>query len=102
VILPIATFRHDLAGYIRTLSYVYVLLIIAYILSSLVFAAGLRVPYSRALNAVLSFLRDVSEPYLRLFRRFIPPIGPLDISPIVAIIVLQIVTGIIAGVIDDY
>jgi YggT family protein len=40
---------------------------------------------------VLGFLRDVTEPYLSLFRRFIPPIGPVDVSPIVAILVLQIV-----------
>jgi uncharacterized protein YggT (Ycf19 family) len=33
-------------------------------------------------------LREVCEPYLRLFRRFIPPIGMLDITPMVAIIVL--------------
>ena len=46
-----------------------------------------------------TFLRDVAEPYLRIFRRFIPPIGPIDISPIVAIIVLQIVGGLIIGVV---
>jgi uncharacterized protein YggT (Ycf19 family) len=48
---------------------------------------------------VLTFLRDVAEPYLRIFRRFIPPLGPIDISPIVAIIVLQIVGGLIIGLI---
>ena len=39
------------------------------------------------------------EPYLRIFRRFIPPFGPIDISPIVAILVLQIVGGIIVNLI---
>jgi uncharacterized protein YggT (Ycf19 family) len=43
----------------------------------------------------------VAEPYLRIFRRFIPPIGPLDLSPIVAILVLRIVGGILVGLIDD-
>ena len=71
--------------------YVYTLLIIAYILSSLFFAFGGRLPYARWSSAVLGFLRDVCEPYLRIFRRFIPPIGPLDLSPIVAILVLHIV-----------
>ena len=42
---------------------------------------------------MLEFLRQVCEPYLSIFRRFIPPIGPLDISPIVAILVLSIVGG---------
>jgi YggT family protein len=48
---------------------------------------------------VLTFLRDVTEPYLRIFRRFIPPLGPLDLSPIVAILVLQIGGGIIVELI---
>ena len=81
------------------LLYVYIILIIAYILSSLFFAFGGRVPYSRWSSAVLGFLRDVCEPYLRIFRRFIPPLGPIDISPIVAILVLQIVGGIIVNLI---
>ena len=50
-------------------------------------------------DALLSFLRDVCEPYLRIFRRFIPMIGPLDISPIVAILVLQIGGGLIVSAI---
>ena len=40
-----------------------------------------------------------ASPYLRIFRRFIPQFGPLDLSPMVAIIVLQIVGGIIVGLI---
>jgi YggT family protein len=51
----------------------------------------MRMPYSRTSDAILGFLRDVSEPYLRLFRRFIPSVGMLDFSPIVALIVLQVV-----------
>jgi uncharacterized protein YggT (Ycf19 family) len=59
------------------------------------------VPYARWSSAVLGFLRDVCEPYLGFFRRFIPPLGPIDLSPIVAIFVLniaaRIITGLIAG-----
>jgi uncharacterized protein YggT (Ycf19 family) len=44
---------------------------------------------------VLNFFRDVSEPYLRLFRRFIPPIGMFDLSPMIAIIVLYFLRSII-------
>ena len=59
----------------------------------------MRVPYSRWSDAVLGFLRDVCEPYLRIFRRFIPMIGPLDISPIVALIVLSLVGSVVEGLI---
>jgi YggT family protein len=89
--IVLASARTDIANYLSTLIYIYTLLIFAYIISSLIFAFGIRVPYSRWSDAILTFLRDVSEPYLRIFRRFIPPFGPMDFSPIIAIIVLQIV-----------
>jgi uncharacterized protein YggT (Ycf19 family) len=57
------------------------------------------VPYSRWSDAVMGFLRDVCEPYLRLFRRFIPMIGPLDISPIVALLALQIVGNLVVNIV---
>jgi YggT family protein len=95
----LATFRDDLAGYVQAVFLVYTLLIIAYILSSLFFAFGGRVPYSRWSSALLGFLRDVCEPFLSIFRRFIPPIGPLDLSPIVAIFVLNIVGALVANLI---
>ena len=98
--LPIAAVRDDIAGYVSALVNVYIILIIAYILSSMFFAFGGHVPYARWSSAVLGFLRDVCEPYLGFFRRFIPPLGPIDLSPIVAIFVLQIVGGIIARVIQ--
>ena len=98
--LVVATFRSELAGYLGALIQVYTLLIIAYILSSLFFAFGGRVPYARWSSAVLGFLRDVCEPYLSVFRRFIPPLGPIDLSPIIAIIVLRIVGGIVVSLIQ--
>jgi YggT family protein len=70
------------------------------VIFSFVFAMGLRVPYSRLLNAVLDFLRDVTEPYLRLFRRLPLRVGPLDLTPIVALLVLRIVGGIVVGLVD--
>ena len=96
----IGAVRDDIAGYVRAIIGVYTLLIIAYILSSLFFAFGGRVPYARWSSAVLGFLRDVCEPYLGFFRRFIPPLGPLDLSPVVAIFVLNIVGGIIVRLIQ--
>ena len=95
----LATFREDLASYVYAVFVVYTLLIIAYILTSLFFAFGGRVPYSRPINAVLGFLRDVCEPYLSIFRRFIPPIGPLDLSPIIGIFLLQFVGVLVRNLI---
>jgi YggT family protein len=94
-----ATFRGDIADYVQAVFYVYTLLIIAYILSSLFFAFGGRVPYSRGFSALLGFLRDVCEPYLSIFRRFIPPLGPLDLSPVIGIILLNFVGAIIVSLI---
>lgn len=95
----LAVTRGDVADYVAALIYVYTALIFAYIVMSLIFSLGARVPYNRWSNAVLEFLRDVCEPYLRIFRRFIPLVGPLDLSPIVAIFVLQIVGGIVVNLI---
>jgi YggT family protein len=95
----LAVTRQDIANYVQAVFYVYTLLIIAYILSSLFFAFGGRVPYSRWSSAILGFLRDVCEPFLSIFRRFIPPIGPLDLSPIVAILLLNIVGSLLANLI---
>ncbi len=77
---------------------VYVLLILVYVLLSWVPAGS-----SGALERVRRFLYEVCEPYLRLFRRIIPQVGPLDLSPIVAILALtfgvRVVNGLIGRVI---
>ena len=98
-VLPLASVRTEIADFLAAFLLVYTILIIAWIVASLVFAFGARVPYSRASNAILDFLRDVTEPYLRLFRSIIPPLGPLDLSPMIAILVLQIVGGILVSII---
>src|SRR5437660_7379689 len=69
---------------------VYTLVIFAYIITS-----WLRLPYSPWLNRIQRFLYDVSEPYLRLFRRILPPLGPLDLSPMIGIIVLLILGQVV-------
>jgi YggT family protein len=99
-VLVVASTRSDIAGYVQTLVFVYTILIVAYILSSMFFQVGGRLPYSRGLNAVMGFLRDVCEPFLRIFRRVLPPLGPLDLSPMVAIVVLNIAGAIVANLID--
>ena len=60
---------------------VYVLLNFVYVIKS-----WIRLPYS--LNWLQRFLYDVCEPYLRLFRRLLPGLGPIDISPIAGVLVL--------------
>jgi YggT family protein len=92
--------REQIADFLAALIGVYTIIIIAWIVVSFVFALGARVPYSRPVNAVLDFLRDVTEPYLRIFRRLPLRIGPLDLSPIVAILVLRIVGSIVVNLID--
>jgi uncharacterized protein YggT (Ycf19 family) len=76
---------------------VYILLIFAYIITS-----WIRLPYSPTLNRIQRFLYDVCEPYLRLFRRFLPSLGPLDLSPIVAVFVLIILNQVIVAVLDSF
>ena len=94
-----ASARAEIADFLSALLTVYVIVIIAWIVMSFVFAMGVRVPYTRWTNAVLDFLRDTSSPCLNLFRRLPLRVGPLDLSPIVAILVLQIVGGIIVELI---
>jgi uncharacterized protein YggT (Ycf19 family) len=100
VTLLAASVRNEVADFLGALLTVYILIIFAYIVATLILQFA-RPGYSRWFDALMTFLRDVSEPYLSIFRRFIPPIGPIDISPIVAILVLQIVGRIIIGVIDE-
>ncbi len=91
--------RGDIANYVGALFYVYILLIFVYILLNLIFSAGVRKPYARWSDAILNFLRDVSEPYLRLFRRFVPQMGMFDLSPMIAIILLYVARTILVTVI---
>lgn len=97
--IAFATTRSDIADYVSALFYVYIIIIFVYLLLNLMFSMGLRVPYSRWSDAILGFLRDVSEPYLRIFRRFIPTLGMFDFSPIVALFVLYILRAVISGLI---
>ena len=94
-----ASVRMDIANYVGDLFGVYIAMILIYVLANLVLAFGLRPGYSRTLDAVLGFLRDVCEPYLRIFRRLIPGMGMMDFSPIIAIILLQVAGALITGAI---
>jgi YggT family protein len=83
--------------FIDVFATVYTLVIFLYILTS-----WLRLPYSPWLNRIQRFLYDVSEPYLRLFRRLLPSMGPLDLSPIVAIIVLWLIERVLITVLNRF
>lgn len=94
-----ANTQGDIANYVNALFGVYIVLIFVYILLNLLFSFGVRTPYARWSDAVLNFLRDVCEPYLKIFRRFIPPIGMFDLSPMIAIILLVVVRAIVVNAI---
>jgi YggT family protein len=96
----LALTRVDIANYVNALFEVYILLIFLYILLNLLFSFGMRLPYSRWSDVILNFLRDVCEPYLRLFRRFIPAVGMFDFSPIIAIFVLYILDRVVTSLIQ--
>ena len=76
---------------------VYILLLFAYIITS-----WFKLPYSVWLNRIQRFLYDVCEPYLRIFRRFLPQFGPLDLSPIIAIFSLYIIRIVIISILDRF
>ena len=92
--------RNDIADYVDAVFLVYLILILVRILLSWI----PRMPYNPILHAVVTFVHDVTDPYLRLFRRILPPLGGggfgLDLSPIIAIIVLYIVRAIVVGAIE--
>ena len=91
--------RQEIADFVAALIFVYTICIIAWIVAQFVFSLGARVPYNRAFSAVLDFLRDVSEPFLRIFRKLPLRIGAFDFSPIVALLALRIVGGIVVNLI---
>ena len=97
--IPLANTQEDVAKYVDALFLVYVILIFARILMSWI----PRIPRSATLRPLLDFVTETTDPYLNLFRRFIPPIGgggvTMDVSPIVAIIVLVVAERIIVGAI---
>lgn len=93
--IPPAINRGDVADYVQALFVVYFILIFANIVLSFV----PRMPYRPWLKAVVDFVHETTDPYLNIFRRIIRPIGGggmgIDLSPMLAIIVLFLLDGII-------
>jgi YggT family protein len=92
--------REDVASYVNSLFLVYIILIFIRIILSWI----PRMPTNPALRAVVEFVHQVTDPYLNIFRRFLPPVGgrsfALDLSPILAVLVLVIVQAVVVGLID--
>jgi YggT family protein len=92
--------RAEIADYVNALFLVYMILLFARILLSWI----PRIPYNPVLSTVINFITEVTDPYLRIFRRVIPPVGgggfALDLSPIIAIFVLIIARGLVVGAIE--
>lgn len=83
--------------FVSVFFYVYIIIIFIYVLSS-----WIPLPYSPTLSRVQRFLYDVCEPYLRLFRRILPPLGPIDLSPLVGVIALVVVEQLILRLLDQF
>jgi YggT family protein len=98
--MTLAITRFDVADYVGALFLVYIILIFLNILISWV----PRMPYNRALRATLDFVKETTDPYLNLFRRFLPPIGgggfALDLSPILGVLLLFVLRTIVVGLIE--
>jgi YggT family protein len=96
----LAISRADVADYVRTLALVYIVLIFIRIIMSWI----PRMPYNRILSGFLTFVTEVTDPYLNLFRRILPMVrigpGALDLSPIVATFTLIILSSIVANLIE--
>jgi YggT family protein len=96
----LALSREDIADYVNSVFLVYIIIIFIRVLLSWI----PRMPYNPTLRAVVDFIHQVTDPYLNIFRRILPPIGgggmAIDISPIIAIFVLLIGQAVVVGVID--
>jgi len=97
--LALATTRSTIANYVDALFTVYIVLLFVYLLVNLMLSFGVRPSYSRWVDAVLGFLRDIAEPYLRVFRRLLPAMGGFDFTPMIAIIVLYVLRTIVVNAI---
>lgn len=97
----LALTRGDLAAYVNALFTVFIALVFLRVLMSWI----PRLPDNSAIQAVAGFIRETTDPYLNLFRRFLPPVGgggfALDLSPVVGIILLlvgqQIIVALVRG-----
>jgi len=86
-----------LMNFVDALYYVYLVLIFLYILMW-----GVRLPYNIWIGRLRGFLEDTVVPFLRLFRNMVPPIGGLDLSPILAFIVLWLAHLVLLSILTSF
>jgi YggT family protein len=84
----------SLQSFVTVFSSIYVLCILAYVLLS-----WIQLPYSGVGATLQRFLDEIVRPYLNLFRGRIPALGPLDLSPIVAVLVLVVAARLVNALI---
>jgi len=89
-IAVLADLASSLQSFVRVFVSIYIVLIFAYVILS-----WIQLPYSTTFAAVQRFLDEVCRPYLGLFRGRIPTLGPLDLSPIVAVVVLLVAAELV-------
>lgn len=95
--LPAALARGDIAAYVNALFTVYIVLIFVRILLSWLPS----LPSVGLVAAVVGFIRETTDPYLGIFRRFLPPVGgsgfALDLSPIIGVVLLVVLQAVVVG-----
>ena len=91
--------RPEIADYVSKVILIYTILIFIRIIISWI----PRIPYNRTLQSVLQFIHDITEPYLKIFRRLLPPLGgskfAIDLSPMIGLLVLVIVGPLVVSAI---
>jgi YggT family protein len=101
----VATLAYTLSGVIQGLQAGELFLVLGFILHGLIslyiLLIFMRIIFSWGMvsytNRVMRFLVDATEPLLGPLRRIIPPLGRMDISPIVAFLILWLFQAAIAG-----
>jgi YggT family protein len=84
----------SLQSFVTVFVSIYILFIFAWVLLS-----WIKLPYSTVAASLQRFLDEVVSPYIGLFRGRIPTLGPLDLSPIVAVIVLLVAARVVNALI---
>jgi len=95
--LPLGDVVSSLEEFVHVFIVLYGIVLLAYIVMT-----WIRLPYSVTLDRVQHFIHDVSEPYLRLFRRVLPMAGPLDFSPMIAILVLYAIDWFVTWILNHF
>ena len=84
----------SLQSFVTVFTSIYILCILGYVLLS-----WIQLPYSGVAATLQRFLDEVVRPYLNIFRRLLPTLGPIDLSPIVAVVVLLVAARVVNALI---